>query len=70
MKQFIAIRGSVKQVTLMGDMRLWWGWRCKSKSSALCCPEDGGSVDLWNVGIIPWHYTVSQPRRPRLEVIL
>jgi hypothetical protein len=26
---------------------------------------DGGSMDLWNVGILPQHYTVSQPRRWR-----
>jgi hypothetical protein len=24
----------------------------------------GGSLDLWNVGILPQHYTSSQPRRP------
>jgi hypothetical protein len=24
-------------------------------------PEDGGSMDLWNVDILPQHYTVSQP---------
>jgi hypothetical protein len=30
-------------------------------------PEDGGSMDLWNVGILPQHYTASQPRRPWLE---
>jgi hypothetical protein len=30
---------------------------------------DGGSMDLWNVGILPQHYTASQPRRPRLENI-
>jgi hypothetical protein len=29
-------------------------------------PEDGASMDLRNVGILPQHYTVSQPRRPRL----
>jgi hypothetical protein len=29
--------------------------------------EDGGSMDLWNVGILPQHYTASEPRRPRLE---
>jgi len=29
-------------------------------------PEDGGSMDLWNVGILPRHYTESQPKRPRL----
>jgi myosin-crossreactive antigen len=26
-------------------------------------PEDGGSVDFWNFGILPQHYTASQPRR-------
>jgi hypothetical protein len=25
--------------------------------------EDGGSIDLWNVGILPQHYTASQPRK-------
>jgi hypothetical protein len=29
--------------------------------------EDEGSTDLWNVGILPQHYTASQPRRTRLE---
>jgi hypothetical protein len=29
--------------------------------------EDGGSMDLWNVGIVPQHYTASEPRRPRYE---
>jgi hypothetical protein len=24
-------------------------------------PEDGGSMDPWNVGILPQHYMVSQP---------
>jgi hypothetical protein len=33
----------------------------------LTYPEDGGSMDLWNVGILPQHYTASQRRRPRLE---
>jgi hypothetical protein len=28
-------------------------------------PEDGGRMDLWNVGILPQHYTVSQPWRWR-----
>jgi hypothetical protein len=31
------------------------------------CVEDGDSTDLWKVGILPQHYTASQPRRPRLE---
>jgi len=26
-------------------------------------PEDGGKMDLRNVGILPQHYTTSQPRR-------
>jgi len=33
-------------------------------------PEDGASMDLWNVGILPQHYTAWQSRRPRLEVSL
>jgi hypothetical protein len=32
-------------------------------------PEDGGNMDLRNVGILPQHYTASQLRRPRLENI-
>jgi len=30
-------------------------------------PEDRGSMDRRNVGILPQHYTASQTRRPRLE---
>jgi hypothetical protein len=26
--------------------------------------EGGGGMNLWNVGILPQHYTASQPRRP------
>jgi len=33
-------------------------------------PEDGGSKDLWNIGILPQHCTASQTRRPRLEICL
>jgi hypothetical protein len=29
--------------------------------------EEWGSMDLWNVGILPQHYTVSQPRRLKME---
>jgi hypothetical protein len=29
-------------------------------------PEDGGSMGLRNVGILPQHYTASQPRRPQI----
>jgi hypothetical protein len=28
--------------------------------------EDGGSMHLWNVGILPQHYTASQPWRTRI----
>jgi hypothetical protein len=31
--------------------------------------EDGGSKVLRNVGILPQHYTMSPPRRSRLEFI-
>jgi len=31
-------------------------------------PEDGGSVNPWNVGIPPQHYTASQRRRTRLFI--
>jgi len=30
-------------------------------------PEDRSSIDPWNVGILPRHYTASQPRRSGLE---
>jgi len=30
-------------------------------------PEDGGSVDLWNVGILSQHHMVSQIRCTRLQ---
>jgi hypothetical protein len=30
-------------------------------------PKGGGSMDLWSAGILPHHYTASQPRRPQLE---
>jgi len=33
-------------------------------------PEDGGSMNLWNVGILQQRNTASQPRRPQLEVSL
>jgi hypothetical protein len=40
-------------------------WRCMSLSSL--CPEDRGSKALRNCGILPQHYTASQPRRTGLE---
>jgi len=32
-------------------------------------PENGGSMHLWNVGILPQYHMASQPRRPRLEYL-
>jgi hypothetical protein len=32
-----------------------------------CCSEDGVSMNLWNVGILPQYYTASQPRRLKME---
>jgi len=31
--------------------------------------EDGDSTDLLNIGVIPQHYTASQPR-PQLETLI
>jgi hypothetical protein len=30
--------------------------------------EDGGNMNLWNVGILPHHYMASLPKRPGLNV--
>jgi len=30
-------------------------------------PEDEGSMDLWNFGILPQYYAALQPGRPRLK---
>jgi len=38
-----------------------------SDSSCGLQGEDGGSMVLQNIGILPHHYAVSQPRRPELE---
>jgi len=44
------------------------GYQCFRAS---CClhlePEDRGSMVIWNIGILPHHYTVSQPTRSQLE---
>jgi len=34
--------------------------------SCLHLREDGGSMDIWNFGILPQHNTASQPRRPQI----
>jgi hypothetical protein len=39
---------------------LWWDTNVSEEEG------DWGSMDLWNVGILP-HYTASQPRRLQLE---
>jgi hypothetical protein len=31
--------------------------------------EGGGITDLWSVGILPQHHTMSEPRRPQLETL-
>jgi len=44
-------------------------WNIIATNSMLSLhPEDGGSIDIWNVGISPHHYTESQPSRPRLKM--
>jgi len=37
------------------------------KYEAVHRPEDGGVMDFRNVGIIPQHYTASQPRRSHFD---
>jgi hypothetical protein len=32
-------------------------------SSGSHCPDDGGNMPLWNVGILSWDYTVLYPRK-------
>jgi hypothetical protein len=33
-------------------------------------PEDGGSMELWNVGILPQCYTASPPKWPGLQIFV
>jgi hypothetical protein len=40
--------------------------RCHNLEDLNVHPEDGGSYVFRIVGILPQHYTASQPRRPRL----
>jgi len=40
-----------------------FGWPCCLHLQG----EDGGSMDLWNVGITPRHWQESEPRRLRPE---
>jgi hypothetical protein len=42
------------------------GYRCFESLSCFH-PEDGGSMDLRNVGILQQHFTALQHRRPRRE---
>jgi len=65
---FMAVKIHVKVfwvVTLCGAMvgyQYFRGPWCLSLH-----PENGYSMDLWNVGILPQHYTASQPTGPQLE---
>jgi hypothetical protein len=43
------------------------GYQCFRSSCCLHSQGSGGSMNLWDVGIVPQCYTVSQPRRPQLE---
>jgi len=31
--------------------------------------EDGGSTELWNIGIQPLHYMMQHPRKPQSTLI-
>jgi len=39
----------------------------RTRNSLTLHHEDGGRMDLRNVGILPQHYTASQARTPRLD---
>jgi hypothetical protein len=59
----------LKQSQSMRDMTLTRRWRFKS-----LLPKDGSSIVLWNIGILPRHYTASQflkmaTARPSEELI-
>jgi len=42
---------------------------CSFRGPSCLTLQDGGSMDLWNAGILPQYYTASQPRTPRLETL-
>jgi hypothetical protein len=48
---------------------MWWTPTFPSTLLPPCSlhPEDGDSIFLRKAGVLPHHYLVSQPRRPRLE---
>jgi len=53
-----------------GDVEVFWAVTlCSALVGDHIQGEEGGSMDLWNVGILPQHYTVSQPRRHPLEAL-
>jgi hypothetical protein len=43
-----------------------WSW-CDNNVSEVYASSTSSSKDHWIFGILPQHYTVSGPRRPRLE---
>jgi hypothetical protein len=62
-------------MVVMFQVEVFWAVMLCSVVVGTCClhlhftsfhPDDGGSMDLRKVGILPQHYTASQPRR-RLE---
>jgi hypothetical protein len=54
--------------------KLHWRWRqhgpLKRRYPTTTLHWSGGSMDLWNVGILPQYYTAWQARRLRLETVL
>jgi len=66
------LRLSLRWCFKSGSSGLWrrvvlWQDANVSEVHTASVNEDGGSVDLWNVGILPQRYTVSKPRRPQLR---
>jgi len=61
---------------LLGCDTVWWYGRISvflsttlSPSYGWRYPEDHDNMILQNIGIIPYHYTASQPRRLQLEPV-
>jgi hypothetical protein len=64
---FLKSKLQVEVFWVLTSFSEWCGRIPTFRSSMMNPPEDGGSMDLRNVGTLPRHYTASQPRRPRLH---